>query len=691
MKTALHSLLFLALACTASGQLPFTYETEYVLTSSGDFTSADGRRDVTVVDRTSGLVTLGIQQASGSFVWTDPEPSGISGVTGLAVGAFNGGSSDVVAVTAPQANRIMIAARSTVNPQLIFRPLYPVNPMPLGIAPFDPNNDGSPDLLVVGDREDLNGSRYYYELMTGVQSTASALWQTQFAQKTHRISRFVQKTGVAPVVAEMYGGLFYVETLTPTGLTNARGVTGVTVNSQTLMTWGNFDTTAFGQVVIYNPGSTTAKAAKATEPTTGNYAWGTTTTLNFPKAVRQLSTIPSGTGAALAVLFEDTTAAVYNFSGTTLTLRNSLPGDGHEWLNPIGPDAMISKNYAGWQRWNTSPTSGTLTPTHTGAFPYFESKRQVSNIVFLTGEAFVDPDSQIIGFGNVRDWSTAVSGFAQTWSVTASSYTGDGLGVATTSSYAPTVATANALANQHRGNISVRSLEGAAGEITPDVIISPPSSVFRPRAQGDLNGIPITFTTTTLGHHVRYRINGSAWLDYDPRYPPEFDTATTVQAYARGFGSQSVIRTATYSFSNAPALAVVPSADENDNDLPDEWEKAFGIDEPEGDEDDDGVSNYDEYIAGTDPRDALDKPEVVRFRLHASIVGAAPARVLRLEWQTALGAVSLESSDDLSPSVWSQITGGITTVGAYRRYELPLGAGAAPQRRFYRLREAPPH
>ena len=41
--------------------------------------------------------------------------------------------------------------------------------------------------------------------------------------------------------------------------------------------------------------------------------------------------------------------------------------------------------------------------------------------------------------------------------------------------------------------------------------------------------------------------------------------------------------------------------DENQNFIPDAWEEKYGVDDPEGDEDNDGLTNIEEFEARTKP------------------------------------------------------------------------------------------
>ncbi len=62
---------------------------------------------------------------------------------------------------------------------------------------------------------------------------------------------------------------------------------------------------------------------------------------------------------------------------------------------------------------------------------------------------------------------------------------------------------------------------------------------------------------------------------------------------------------------------------DNDGDgLPDMWETRYGISDPNEDTDHDGLTNYEEFLAGTDPRDEDD-----RLRLQLSVNPLPPDRL----------------------------------------------------------------
>jgi glucuronoarabinoxylan endo-1,4-beta-xylanase len=77
-------------------------------------------------------------------------------------------------------------------------------------------------------------------------------------------------------------------------------------------------------------------------------------------------------------------------------------------------------------------------------------------------------------------------------------------------------------------------------------------------------------------------------------------------------------------------LAVADPSDANGNGLPDDWEAKHGISDPDGDADQDGLSNRQEYLANTDPNDATSG-------LLVATVGRSAAGHLTLTWPSVGG------------------------------------------------------
>jgi hypothetical protein len=456
---------------------------------------------------------------------------------------------------------------------------------------------------------------------------------------------------------------------------------GAPVAPETRMAYGFFNGSALSRVLLYQPGGSSAHSAGVTEPTPGDFAWTAVTPLGFAKPLELIVVIARAGGARLGVLYADGTAAVFDYDGITLTHRSDLPGDGHELLLPLDTDAMVSLKGGNWSRWNTASTDPVLTPVAQGLLPAAGPAAQVSNIIFVSHEPFADPDAEPVFFGQTGDWTLAASGSGSSWSVTTLSQGLDGLAGPQVVSYQPVPGAPHALPNQYRADVSLHSLDPAAGPPVGDVFITPAAGHYPALAGGEL--FPIDFAASTGNAVIRYRTApGAAWQLYNPASPPGITADATVEAFARfPAGSASPMRSASYTFGSAPPLVAGPFQDEDGNGLSDQWEAAFNLHDPAGDADGDGVSEYGEFHAGTDPLDPGDFVPVP-MQLTATLVGSGPTLTLRLEWPLADAASRLETSEALGG--WINAPGGMTTTATHHRLDVPL-ALPAPPRRFYRL------
>jgi hypothetical protein len=133
MKPPLRSIAALFAACGLVSAADSTHELRDSLLARGDF-NGDGRADLAVVDRVTGLVRIAHAQVGGALVWSETHHTGIAPATGVAIGKFLVTTRDALAVTSTTANRTNIFNLS--NPASVPVPLSVFTPAtgPTGVA-----------------------------------------------------------------------------------------------------------------------------------------------------------------------------------------------------------------------------------------------------------------------------------------------------------------------------------------------------------------------------------------------------------------------------------------------------------------------------------------------------------------------------------------------------------------------------
>lgn len=106
------SLAALALSVAAALNAASVSETVAEFHASGDC-NGDGRLDAIVLDKATGNVRVGYQNANGTLTWANAVPSGVAHATSVAVGRFLHASRDSVAVTSEEFNRVHVLRLET--------------------------------------------------------------------------------------------------------------------------------------------------------------------------------------------------------------------------------------------------------------------------------------------------------------------------------------------------------------------------------------------------------------------------------------------------------------------------------------------------------------------------------------------------------------------------------------------------
>ena len=126
------ALLAASLASPLAAQSSFVRESTLGFLAHGR--AADGTTSLFAIDRASGIVRHAALNADGSLTWSDPYPSGVSGIAAAALWRSQGSTEDRLAVTAPDHNRIESPASPSASPRN--PPASSRSPKPPSRTPF---------------------------------------------------------------------------------------------------------------------------------------------------------------------------------------------------------------------------------------------------------------------------------------------------------------------------------------------------------------------------------------------------------------------------------------------------------------------------------------------------------------------------------------------------------------------------
>ncbi len=507
------------------------------------------------------------------------------------------------------------------------------------------------------------------------------------------------KAGVAPRICEIYfaagqpNGVMYLESVGAAGLSNATNTGSIPSDSRYAA--GSLDASGLSHFLFWSPGQTTLRCIRLNELSPGAFSFGAMVSHAMPSGIAMVTPIKTGAGARIAVLFSNGDVRIYEFDGISAPVERAfITGLGTDFLLPLADDGfMTASRLRGgsplWRRY--APNGAGYLTAAQGAIPPTSGARQMSNILFLSAEPFVNPGVEPRLLTNFGEWTVSASaGSGITWNINSLTYGGstNGLGGSTAITLSSSTAGEFPLVNQYSPGLSISTLDQRTGEDLTDILFSPPPGTYPPAlpyptvgnevppAQSDL---VVQISATEAGYPLFYRLTANGdYLPVPGSGKIEFSGTRTIQAFGKkSDGTRTPVRSATYTIASNSPLAFTTSPDGDADGLPDAWEEAFGTPDPAADADQDGYTNLEEYLGGSDPKSGNSVPDEIP-QLTGRLVGA----VFRLEWPAGDTLSTLKSSGTME--IWTPVSSGISIVGNKHRLDVPLSPPANP-RRFYRL------
>ena len=161
------------------------------------------------------------------------------------------------------------------------------------------------------------------------------------------------------------------------------------------------------------------------------------------------------------------------------------------------------------------------------------------------------------------------------------------------------------------------------------MVLIRPVITFHPISQSVAAGGSVTLSASAEGNPwplvFRWRRNSGTFTNLVVHGTDAFLTLTNFQATV--VTNQFHFTVAVTNFAGSSSLSsnaiITVLADTDGDRLPDEWELTNGFDpmnpsDALEDEDDDGVSNLQEHLAGTDPRNSASQLRIEHFRVSGS-------------------------------------------------------------------------
>jgi hypothetical protein len=195
-------------------------------------------------------------------------------------------------------------------------------------------------------------------------------------------------------------------------------------------------------------------------------------------------------------------------------------------------------------------------------------------------------------------------------------------------------------------------------------VIDPPGGTFQ-------TPVTVQITNSAADAVIRYTVDGTPPDSSSPRYTGPFgisgSTQVKARAYKAGYNESAV--------SSAQFILATVVLDSDQDGMPDDWEISFfgsaSSGDPNGDPDNDGLSNLQEYLAGTDPMSGSSTLKITG--VHRTPEG------ITLRWSSTSGSIyrveECVAVGASGPLTFTVIASGIPATPGTNSFSVPVSAG----------------
>jgi hypothetical protein len=560
----------LALWCSAA-PASFVYQTPSEFLTSADV-NGDGRADVIVLDRATGNVRVGYQDATGALSWSSAIPTGVPGAAGFTTGRFLASDREAIAVTSPELNRVQFFNLTDQTTAA----LAAMTLTPTGIGPSmliglraPQGTTSSRDPLWVSSNQHDPG-RTFAELFGFSVDAPFLLLPGASHSGPSELGNSMQfgdgPTTYASTIVRGSNDTFRAYAFT-NGI--AAFLTRSNLPAGTEYVFGRFNNGTYPRFLFYVPGESNI-AVHALINVGGTLQIGPPTVTAFTAAVHRVFYLDEGTNGLAVIHFGDAVAgARLPIGDNTLQeqYRFAVSGNVASGVLPLGNNrfALLSRSSNSTFSANAqvfTKSGANYSQTSSSAMPRVTSNSTRANVWLFATEPFVNLDPLFVSSVNGGDWIAALSGLPGSLLVTTETDRGTtpGLGNPTNQTLALPPSTVQfGIANQYHPGISLFSYSSTRAPEPVLIHIAPTPGHYE-------SGINISFTTSNAGANVYYRV-GPTGLYQPYSTPVPLSSNATVQYYgiASG-GARSSVQVASYTFTdNAPPSLVTTNGSGTNN------------------------------------------------------------------------------------------------------------------------------